>query len=93
MNRQQAHPGETRGVHRRDVLKAGFVAGVTLSTWSLHGPSAVWGAEAGQPKRGGILRVRGYDPVHFDHHQTINFKTNTTLSFAYSTLVERFVSS
>jgi peptide/nickel transport system substrate-binding protein len=47
----------------------------------------LWGAEAGQPKRGGILRVRGYDPVHFDHHQTINFKTNTTLSFAHSTLV------
>jgi len=87
MNMQQAHAGETRGVRRRDVLKAGFVAGVTLSTWSLHGPAALWGAEVGQPKRGGILRVRGYDPVHFDHHQTINFKTNTTLSFAYSTLV------
>jgi hypothetical protein len=87
MNRQQTHPGEVRGVRRRDLLKAGLVAGVTLSTWPLHTPSVLWGAEAGQPKRGGILRVRGYDPVHFDHHQTINFKTNTTLSFAYSTLV------
>jgi len=87
MNRQQAHPGETRDVRRRDLLKAGLVAGVTLSTWPLQSPAVLWGAEAGQPKRGGILRVRGYDPVHFDHHQTINFKTNTTLSFAYSTLV------
>jgi len=87
MNRQQAHPGEARGVRRRDLLKAGLVAGVSLSTWPLHTPSVLWGAEVGQPKRGGILRVRGYDPVHFDHHQTINFKTNTTLSFAYSTLV------
>ncbi len=87
MKRQQAHPGEARGVRRRDLLKAGLVAGVTLSTWPLHTPSVLWGAEAGPPKRGGILRVRGYDPVHFDHHQTINFKTNTTLSFAYSTLV------
>ena len=50
-------------------------------------PSALWGAETGQPKRGGILRVRGYDPPHFDPHLTLNFKTNTTLSFAYSTLV------
>jgi peptide/nickel transport system substrate-binding protein len=87
MDLQQAHPGATRDVHRRDLLKAGLVAGVTLSTWPLYSPSVLWGADAGQPKRGGILRVRGYDPVHFDHHQTINFKTNTTLSFAYSTLV------
>ena len=47
----------------------------------------LWGAEAGQPKRGGILRVRGYDPIHFDPHLTPNLKTNTTLSFVYSTLV------
>jgi peptide/nickel transport system substrate-binding protein len=87
MTRPQAHPREARGVHRRDLLKAGLAAGVTLSTWPLQTPSVLWGAAAGQPKRGGILRVRGYDPVHFDHHQTINFKTNTTLSFAYSTLV------
>ena len=87
MNSHQAHPGEVRGARRRDLLKAGLVAGVSLSIWPLHTPSVLWGAEAGQPKRGGILRVRGYDPVHFDHHQTINFKTNTTLSFAYSTLV------
>src|SRR5215813_9161743 len=87
MNLQQAHPGEARSVRRRALLKAGFVAGVTLSTWPLHTPSVLWGAEAGQPKRGGILRVRGYDPPHFDHHLTLNFKTNTTLSFAYSTLV------
>ena len=87
MNRQQAHTGAARGVHRRDLLKAGLMAGVTLSTWPLHTPSVLWGAEAGQPRRGGILRVRGIDPPHFDHHLTLNFKTNTTLSFAYSTLV------
>src|SRR5207248_4552388 len=56
----------------------------TMSVWPLR---TVWSAEAGPPKRGGILRVRGYDPVHFDHHLTINFKTNTTLSFTHSTLV------
>lgn len=87
MTGQQAHPGAARGVHRRDLLKAGLAAGVTLFAWPLHTPSVLWGAEAGQPKRGGILRVRGIDPPHFDPHLTLSFKTHTTLSFAYSTLV------
>src|SRR6266849_9497857 len=87
METRQAHAQQANSVSRRELLKAGLVAGVTLSTWPLAGPSTLWGAEAGPPKRGGILRVRGYDPPHFDHHLTLNFKTNTTLSFAYSTLV------
>ncbi len=45
----------------------------------------------GQPKRGGILRVRGFDPPHFDPHLTISFKTHTTLSFVYSKLVRHKV--
>jgi peptide/nickel transport system substrate-binding protein len=76
-----------QGVRRRDLLKAGLAASVTLSALPLSSPSALWGAEAGQPKHGGILRVRGYDPVHFDPQQTISFKTHTTLSFVYSKLV------
>ena len=35
--------------------------------------------------------MRGYDPPHFDPHQTLNFKTNTTLSFVYSKLVRHKV--
>ena len=87
MPTQQGHPDMPPGVRRRDLLKAGLAAGVTLSTWLLPHPPALWGAEAGQPKRGGILRVRGLDPPHFDPHLTLNVKTNATLSFAYSTLV------
>jgi peptide/nickel transport system substrate-binding protein len=87
METPQAHAQQAKGVRRRDLLKAGLAASATLSALPLYSPSALWGAEAGQPKRGGILRVRGYDPPHFDHHLTLNFKTNTTLSFAYSTLV------
>src|SRR5436190_2069223 len=78
---------QTHGVRRRDLLKAGLAAGVTLSALPLSSLSTLWGAEAGQPKRGGTLHVRGYDPVHFDPHQTISFKTHTTLSFVYSKLV------
>src|SRR5919109_4104245 len=78
-------------VSRRDVLKAGLVAGATLSAWPLHRPPALWGAEAGPPKRGGILRVRGGDPPHFDPHLTINNYTHFVLSFVYSRLVRHKV--
>jgi peptide/nickel transport system substrate-binding protein len=80
-------PKTVQGLRRREVLKAGLVASAALSTRSLSRPSVLWGAATGPPKRGGILRVRGYDPPHFDHHFTLNVRTNATLSFAYSTLV------
>src|SRR6266700_6848916 len=87
MSTQHVRLGNAAGISRRDVLKAGLTAGATLSALPLYHPTTLWSAEAGPPKRGGILRVRGYDPVHFDHHLTINFKTNTTLSFVHSRLV------
>src|SRR5258705_13809952 len=87
METRQAHAQQAHAVSRRGLLKAGLVAGVTLSAWPLHSPTALWGAEAGSPKRGGILRVRGWDPVHFDPHLTFSFKTHTTLSFVYSKLL------
>jgi len=73
---------------RRELLKAGLAAGATVSAEPFVGRRAVW---AQQPKRGGILRVRGYDPPHFDPHLTLNFKTNNTLSFVYSKLVRHKV--
>jgi peptide/nickel transport system substrate-binding protein len=82
---------KTRGVSRRELLKAGLAAGTALSVWPLSGPSALWGEEAGPPKRGGILRVRGRDPVHFDPHLSINVRTQSTLSFVYSRLVRHKV--
>jgi len=78
-------------VSRRDVLKAGLAASAALSAWPLYGPSSLWGEEAGPPTRGGLLRVRGYDPIHFDPHLTLTFKTHTTLSFVYSRLVRHKV--
>jgi peptide/nickel transport system substrate-binding protein len=74
-------------MRRREFLRAGLAAGVTLSALPLSSPAALWGAEVGQPKHGGILRVRGYDPIHFDPHLTLTFKTHTTLSFVYSKLL------
>src|SRR6201993_291921 len=75
------------GLSRRALLQMGLAAGLTVSVRPLSGPAPLWGADAGQPKRGGILRVRGYDPVHFDHHLTNNARTSTTLSFIHSTLL------
>jgi peptide/nickel transport system substrate-binding protein len=79
------------GMSRRSLLQAGLAAGMTVSAWPLSDPPILWGAGAGPPRRGGILRVRGYDPPHFDPHLTLNFKTNNTLSFVYNKLVRHKV--
>jgi peptide/nickel transport system substrate-binding protein len=47
----------------------------------------VWGEAAESPKRGGILRVRGRDPVHFDPHLTRDARTHSVLSFVCSRLL------
>src|SRR6266511_5387291 len=87
MHTQHAYSHLAEGISRRQLLQMGLAAGLTVSALPLSRPAPLWGAEAGQPNRGGILRVRGYDPVHFDHHLTNNARTNTTLSFVRSTLL------
>src|SRR5262245_4398314 len=72
---------------RRNLLKSGVAVAATSSVSPLLLPR-VAGA---QGKRGGLLRVRGYDPPHFDPHQTLNFKTNNTLSFVHAKLVRHKV--
>src|SRR5262245_63444841 len=87
MHTQCASATHAEGLSRRELLHRGLATGLALSVLPLSRPAPLWGAEAAQPKRGGILRVRGYDPVHFDHHLTLNARTNTTLSFLHSTLL------
>src|SRR5499426_4223418 len=82
---------QASGLRRRDLLQAGLAAGLTLSAWPLARPAVLWGAETGQPKRGGILRVWGSDPPHFDPHLTTNAKTHAALSFVHGTLVRHKV--
>jgi peptide/nickel transport system substrate-binding protein len=76
---------------RRALLQAGLAAGTALSLRPLSRPSLLWGSETTPPKRGGILRVRGWDPVHFDPHLTRSFRTHTALSFVYSKLLRHKV--
>jgi ABC-type transport system substrate-binding protein len=79
-------PGSAR-ITRCEPRASGLAAGVAVSA----GPLVVPRRARAQGKAGGILKVRGYDPPHFDPHQTLNFKTNTTLSFVYSKLVRHKV--
>jgi hypothetical protein len=73
MKTRSVNPRNTPGVSRRELLHAG------LAAWPLYGPPALWGGAVGTPKHGGTLRVRGWDPVHFDPHLTINNYTNYLL--------------
>src|SRR5262249_3865419 len=91
MHLQQTHLPNVEGLSRRDLLKAGVAAGVTLSALPLCHPRTLWGVEAGRPRHGGILRMRGWDPVHFDPHLTITPDMHRVLSFVYSRLVRHRV--
>ena len=73
-------PRDGLGPSRRDLLRGGIAAGAMLAAGPLT-----------KPKPGGILRVRGWDPPHFDPHLTRNFMTMTTLSFVYSKLLRHKV--
>ena len=87
MDTLQVHPRLIQVLSRRELLHRALAAGLTVAAFPLSRPATLWGAEAGQPKRGGILRLRGVDPPHFDPHLTFNFKTHTTLSFVYNKLL------
>src|SRR5215471_21097123 len=91
MQPQNARPRHAHGLSRRTLLQAGLAAGATLSAWPFSGPPTLWSAAAGPPKRGGILRGRGRDPVHFDPHLTRDGRTHTVLSFVYSKLLRHKV--
>src|SRR5215470_16205574 len=91
MESPQTFPTTVQGLCRRELLKASLATGAALSLWPLSHPLALGEADAGQPKRGGRLRLPGNDPVHFDPHLTLSFKTHTTLSFVYSRLLRHKV--
>jgi peptide/nickel transport system substrate-binding protein len=87
MELQNIQPRQPRDLSRRDLLKAGLAAGAALSTWSPYRGPALGGETPEAPKRGGTLRVRGRDPVHFDPHLTRDGRTHSVLSFLSSRLL------
>jgi hypothetical protein len=66
MKTRSVNPRNTPGVSRRELLHAGLAADAALAAWPLYDPPALWGGDVGTPKPGGTLRVRGWDPPHFD---------------------------
>lgn len=68
---------------RRELLKLGGVAAGVATLPFDPRPAA-----AQTPKRGGVFRVRGEDPVGFDPHLTLSFKTMGALSYTHSRLVK-----
>ena len=87
MHTPSTRPQPIPGMTRRALLHACLAASVTLSTWPWPHAPALWAVDAGPPKRWGILRLRGWDPHHFDPHLMLNPKTHDTLSFVYNKLV------
>jgi len=63
MHTQLASANHAEGLSRRELLRRGLTTGLALSALPLPRPSPLWGAEAVQPKRGGLLRVRGYESM------------------------------
>ncbi len=67
---------------RRELLTAG---GLALAGAALAPPPA---RAQGTPRRGGTLSLRTWDPPHWDHMQTIAYRTHVPLGFILSRLVK-----
>jgi peptide/nickel transport system substrate-binding protein len=66
---------------RRELVKlGGAAAAATVLSPRLSG--------AQTPKRGGTLALRTWDPPHWDHLQTISYKTHIPLTFTHSRLLK-----
>src|SRR5438132_982101 len=81
-----AGPRRTTCMKRRDLLKLGGAAVAAASGAVLDlGPQP---AAADTPKRGGVFRLRGEDPLGFDPQLSPSYRTMTNLSFTHSRLVK-----
>jgi peptide/nickel transport system substrate-binding protein len=81
---QSATPSDPT-MSRREVLQAGLVGSAALAGAHLAAPQQ--GHAAAAPKPGGIARLRGYDPPHFDPHLNVSYRLHTLLSFTHSRLL------
>jgi peptide/nickel transport system substrate-binding protein len=78
-----AHAPSSKGLSRRDLLKAG-AAGLAAPA---VGAGLAGRARAQSPKRGGTLSLRLWDPPHFDPQLTPSYKTHIALSFTHGRLL------
>ncbi len=74
-------------MNRRDVLKLAGAAVAAAASGAVIDLSPR-PAAAQTPKRGGVFRIAGFDPLGFDPHSTLSVRTMTNLSFTHSRLVK-----
>lgn len=74
-------------MNRRELLKLGGAAIAAAAARSAVGLTP-WAGAAEAPKRGGVFRIRGEDPLGFDPHQLVSSRTMTNLSFTHSRLLK-----
>lgn len=74
----------TSALTRRELLKLAAAAAPVITVTDLARPRA---GEAQTPKRGGVFRLAGFDPPHFDPHQTPHWWTLIYLSLTHGGLV------
>ena len=67
-------------MRRRDFIRAGAAAAALAAA-----PGRGW-ARSATPRRGGTLRIVGFEPPTFDIHGSVSFQTQLTSSFVHRTL-------
>jgi peptide/nickel transport system substrate-binding protein len=72
-------------VTRRELLA---LVGAALAVAAGRDRIAPLPAHAQTPRRGGVFQISGFDPVGFDPHQTLSYRTLTILSMTHSRLVK-----
>ncbi len=74
-------------MNRRDLLKLGGAAlAATAAGAAIDSTRGRAAAQA--PRRGGVLRIRGEDPLGFDPHPGATYRTTINLSFTHSRLLK-----
>src|SRR5437016_13615186 len=66
---------------RRELVKLGGAAVAATALAPRH-------ARAQEPRRGCTMALRTWDPPHWDHLQTISYKTHIPLTFTHSRLLK-----
>src|SRR5215472_7822787 len=88
-----AEPAARRTAHWTDLLRAEETHEPSRAPWHRRHDTSGRGAVAGagprrDPKRGGTIVLRLWDPPHFDPYLQVSYKTHIVYSFTHSRLVK-----
>ena len=88
-----AEPAARRTAHWTDLLRAEETHEPSRAPWHRRHDTSGRGAVAGagprrDPKRGGTIVLRPWDPPHFDPYLQVSYKTHIVYSFTHNRLVK-----